>query len=334
NAHLIRAASPTVLAVGANPNDVSPFDGKQRHGGRDRLYGFDHVFGPDATQVDVFAATVRQLLPAVLAGLETSCFAYGCTNSGKTHTVVGSPEAPGLMSLGLVELFAMLAAHTQCHPYEVSLSYLEIYNEKIRDLLSRTSEALELRTDAEGAVAVAGISRERAHSPEEVLALVRRGSRQRVQEGTAANSASSRSHAVLQIFVLMGPDTNALGKPLKRRLGKLSLVDLAGSERAAETQNRGQRMIEGASINKSLLALGNCINALAAASQHDGATKKNKSYVNFRDSQLTRLLANAISGPCKTVMIANVSPALANLDETLNTLKFASRAATIQTKAL
>lgn len=143
-------------------------------------------------------------------------------------------------------------------------------------------------------------------------------------EATEANETSSRSHAVLQI-ICEHKDKDA-GISTELRTGKLSLIDLAGSERASKTNNRGIRMIEGANINKSLLALGNCINAL-----HENNSKNQQNYIPFRDSKLTRLLKDSLGGNCRTVMIANISPSNQTFEETHNTLKYANRAKNIKT---
>ena len=155
----------------------------------------------------------------------------------------------------------------------------------------------------------------RTHNAEEVMVLVAKGNEMRKTEGTAANPVSSRSHAVLQVMC----EHKNKGK---LRVSKLSLIDLAGSERASNTENRGVRLVEGAKINRSLLALGNCINALS----------KKGMFVNFRDSKLTRLLKDSLGGNTRTVMIAHVSPSATSFEETLNTLKYAHRARSIQTQ--
>lgn len=195
------------------------------------------------------------------------------------------------------------------------ISYLEIYNETIKDLLN-PSGPLELREDnREQRINVAGLSEIMATNRREVIQLLIRGNKARTIEPTAANQTSSRSHALLTVTVMHAT-------PLGTKLGRLYLTDLAGSERAKKTKNRGKRLQEGAHINRSLLALGNCINALS-----DGAK-----YVNYRDSKLTRLLKEALSGRCKTVMIAHVSPEAQHRDETKNTLVYADRANHITTR--
>ena len=290
---------------------------------REKLYYFDRAFGETTSQQDVFDHTVRFLVDAVLEGYNATVFAYGATGAGKTHTMMGTEETPGIMPLTLGDLFTKINELTKTNnaTYDVTLSYLEIYNENIRDLLSGKSDVLELREDPSRGVVVAGITYVSAKSPKEVLHFLNKGNRSRVCEATGANQVSSRSHAVMQVFV--GQTTVDKSGKKSHRFSKLSMIDLAGSERAADTQNRGIRMIEGANINRSLLALGNCINTLV-----EGKSK----YVNYRDSKLTRLLKDSLGGNCRTVMIANISPASSHFDETLNTLKYASRAATIKTQ--
>lgn len=198
---------------------------------------------------------------------------------------------------------------------KVSISYLEIYNELIRDLLN-PGGPLELREDNRGQrITVAGLSEITTTSRQEVVSLLLKGNKARTMEPTAANQTSSRSHALLSITV-------QTKTPLGTKQGRLFLTDLAGSERAKKTKNRGKRLQEGAHINRSLLALGNCINALSGGAR----------YVNYRDSKLTRLLKEALSGKCKTVMIAHVAPEAKHRDETKNTLVYADRANSISTR--
>lgn len=199
--------------------------------------------------------------------------------------------------------------------FQVSISYLEIYNELIRDLLN-PGGPLELREDNRGQrITVAGLSEITALNRYEVIQLLLRGNKARTMEPTAANQTSSRSHALLSITIT---HTSTMGT----KQGRLFLTDLAGSERAKKTKNRGKRLQEGAHINRSLLALGNCINALSGGAR----------YVNYRDSKLTRLLKEALSGKCRTVMIAHVAPETKHRDETKNTLVYADRANNITTR--
>ncbi|KAL2914435.1 Kinesin-like protein kif19 [Polyrhizophydium stewartii] len=267
-----------------DPNDDALEDVLRRERQREKLFWFDGVFDETASQTHVFDHTVRHLIDSVLHGFNATVLAYGATGAGKTYTMLGNETSPGIMVLTLADLFSKITTDNEAGAgnYDVVLSYMEIYNENIRDLLSGKADILELREDAVRGVVVAGITIAPVHSPEEVMTLLRKGNKNRSQEATGANEVSSRSHAVLQVYVTYRTTDPQSGQRMQR-FAKLSMIDLAGSERAAETNNRGMRMIEGANINRSLLALGNCINALV------DPAKKNK-YVNYRDSKLTRLL--------------------------------------------
>jgi len=224
----------------------------------------------------------------------------------------------------LHDLFVEIQKFEGKREYQVSMSYLEIYNELIRDLLAPTSQPsyLELREDAKGTIQVAGLSEVIAKTPEEVMEMLHKGNRARTQEPTKANKTSSRSHAVLQVNIKQRDVTRSHMEQV--HFAKLYMIDLAGSERAAQTQNTGRRMMEGAHINRSLLALGNCINALSE--------KGNTKYVNYRDSKLTRILKDSLGGNSRTVMIAHISPASVHFEESRNTLNYADRAKYIKTK--
>lgn len=208
---------------------------------------------------------------------------------------------------------------------EIFVSYVEIYNEQIRDLLipKENSAYLELRDDPIKGVTLAGANEITVESVEEVMNLLIQGNRQRTTEATNANQTSSRSHAVFQINLSITPKTKNIAT--EKIVSKLSLIDLAGSERGTVTENRGIRLREGAKINQSLLALANCINAL-------GDKSKKGSFVPYRDSKLTRMLKDSLGGNCKTVMVVTISPASSQFEETLNTLKYANRAKNITTK--
>ncbi|KAL5019094.1 hypothetical protein ScPMuIL_004816 [Solemya velum] len=289
---------------------------------REKHFMFDYSFDSNSTQESVYEATTKILIGNVINGYNATVFAYGATGAGKTYTMLGMDDDPGIMARALNDLFLEMEKTSEDMAYKVTMSYLEIYNEMIRDLLQPSSGILDLREDAKGGVQVAGLSEVMARSTVEVMDVLLKGNKQRTQEPTSANKTSSRSHAVLQVTV---KQQNRVRNVMQEvRVGKLFLVDLAGSERAANTLNRGKRMVEGAHINRSLLALGNCINALS--------DKNGSKYVNFRDSKLTRLLKDALWGNCKTVMIAHISPASAHFEESRNTLVYADRAKHIKTK--
>ncbi|XP_071540664.1 kinesin-like protein KIF19 isoform X3 [Panulirus ornatus] len=284
---------------------------------QDKQFVYDRLFHEDSTQKAVYEDTTKHLVEDVVNGFCATVFAYGATGAGKTFTMVGSPDQPGIMVRALNDLFQILGDPDKQKKTKISMSYLEIYNENIRDLL-QPSGTLELREDAKtGVIQVAGLSEKSIISTKEVMKLLTKGNKERTCEPTAANKTSSRSHALLQVNVrksLIKGD----GEEVKN--GRLFMVDLAGSERAKQTKNKGKQLREGAHINRSLLALGNCINALA-----EGRAK----YVNYRDSKLTRLLKDALSGNCRTVMVAHVSPCHLHREETRNTLIYADRAKNI-----
>ena len=228
----------------------------------------------------------------------------------------------------MADLFQRIEDRKDDYTAEVVVTFLEIYNEEIRDLLSDTAiptprGGLQIREDK--AVKVVGLNELRPKTAEEVKDIVLMGNSRRTQSPTHANETSSRSHAVLQVHVTQSPRTASLTE--ERFMGTLSIIDLAGSERAAATTNMGQRMVEGANINKSLLALGNCINALC---ESGGAVR----HVPYRNSKLTRLLKFSLGGNCKTVMIVCVAPTSLHFDDTHNTLIYAERATKIKTRVV
>ncbi|KAI9684162.1 MAG: kinesin-like protein Klp5 [Trizodia sp. TS-e1964] len=291
---------------------------------KDQTFGFDRVFDENTTQGDVYEASTKCLLDNVLDGFNATVFAYGATGCGKTHTITGTAQQPGIIFLTMQELFEKINERSNEKTTEVSLSYLEIYNETIRDLLlpGGSKAGLMLREDANQTVSVAGLSSHHPQNVEEVMDMIMKGNALRTMSPTEANATSSRSHAVLQINVSQKDRNADVNEP--HTMATLSIIDLAGSERASATKNRGERLIEGANINKSLLALGSCINALC--------DPRKRNHVPYRNSKLTRLLKFSLGGNCKTVMIVCVSPSSQHYDETQNTLRYANRAKNIQTK--
>lgn len=292
---------------------------------KDQTFGFDRIFDDNAQQADVYEATTKPLLDSVLDGYNATVFAYGATGCGKTHTITGTVQQPGIIFLTMQELFERVGELSSEKVTEISLSYLEIYNETIRDLLTEESVprgGLMLREDCNQAVSVSGLSSHHPRNVEEVMDMIMRGNHMRTMSPTAANATSSRSHAVLQINVAQKDRNASVEEP--HTMATLSIIDLAGSERASATKNRGERLLEGANINKSLLALGSCINALC--------DPRKRNHVPYRNSKLTRLLKFSLGGNCKTVMIVCVSPSSEHFDETQNTLRYANRAKNIQTK--
>ncbi|KAM6164025.1 kinesin-like protein KIF19 [Rhynchocyon petersi] len=299
-----------------------PDDILRAHRSREKSYLFDVAFDFTATQEMVYQATTKSLIEGVISGYNATVFAYGPTGCGKTYTMLGTDHEPGIYVRTLNDLFRAIEETSDDMEYEVSMSYLEIYNEMIRDLLNPALGYLELREDSKGVIQVAGITEVSTINAKEIMQLLMKGNRQRTQEPTAANQTSSRSHAVLQVAVRQRSRIKNILQEVRQ--GRLFMIDLAGSERASQTQNRGQRMKEGAHINRSLLALGNCINALS--------DKGSNKYINYRDSKLTRLLKDSLGGNSRTVMIAHISPASSAFEESRNTLTYAGRAKNIKTR--
>uniref|UniRef100_A0A8D0ERI2 Kinesin-like protein n=1 Tax=Strix occidentalis caurina TaxID=311401 RepID=A0A8D0ERI2_STROC len=301
------------------PSSVLPTHGPKHHG-KDLKFVFDRVFGEEAAQEEVFQHTTHELLDSVLNGYNCSVFAYGATGAGKTYTMLGSDKSPGIMYLTMVELYKRIEARKEEKSCEVLVSYQEVYNEQIHDLLEPKGP-LAIREDPEKGVVVQGLSFHQPASAEQLLEMLANGNRNRTQHPTDANTTSSRSHAIFQIYVKQQDRTGGLTHNLQ--VAKMSLIDLAGSERASVANTKGERLREGANINRSLLALINVINALAE-------TKSKKSHIPYRDSKLTRLLKDSIGGNCRTIMIAAVSPSVLAYEDTYNTLKYASRAKEIK----
>lgn len=280
---------------------------------------FDASFPDSTTQAEVYSTSTADLVEGVLQGRNGTVFCYGATGAGKTYTMLGTMENPGVMVLAIKDLFSKVRQRSYDGSHSIQLSYLEVYNETVRDLLS-PGRPLLLREDKQGIVA-AGLTQYRAYSTDEVMKLLQQGNQNRTTEPTRMNETSSRSHAILQVVV----EYRYLdGANIVARVGKLSLIDLAGSERALATDQRTQRSLEGANINRSLLALSSCINALVEGKRH----------IPYRNSKLTQLLKDSLGGACNTVMIANISPSNLSFGETQNTLHWADRAKEIKTKAM
>lgn len=278
---------------------------------------FDRIFDSTSTNDDVFEGSTKSLISNLLDGYNCSVFAYGATGAGKTHTMLGSREDPGITYRTVAELFSEIEKQSKHREFNLNVTYLEIYNENVQDLLQKSGQ-LHLREDGRCGVIVAGLEPIAIRSAEELLLLLAEGNKNRTQHPTDANKESSRSHAVFQVYIEI---INKLDSQVQRV--KLSMIDLAGSERASATGCKGVRFKEGANINKSLLALGNCINNLA-----DGIK-----YIPYRDSKLTRLLKDSLGGNCHTVMIANIGPSSLTYEDTYNTLRYANRAKKIKSYA-
>ncbi|NXU16485.1 KI18A protein, partial [Pardalotus punctatus] len=286
---------------------------------KDLKFMFDAIFDDSSSQLEVFEHTTKSLIDGFLNGFNCTVLAYGATGAGKTYTMLGSPEDPGVMYLTMMALYRRMDQLKEDKMCEVAVSYLEIYNEQIRDLLV-SSGPLAVREDAQQGVVVQGLTLHQPKSAEEILQMLDYGNKNRTQHPTDVNASSSRSHAVFQIYLRQQDKTASINQNI--RVAKMSLIDLAGSERAHATNAKGARFVEGTNINRSLLALGNVINALA--------DPKSKKHIPYRNSKLTRLLKDSLGGNCRTIMIAAISPSSLFYDDTYNTLKYANRAKDIK----
>eukprot|EP00948_MAST-09A_sp_MAST-9A-sp1_P002300 g2300.t1 len=291
-----------------------------------KLFTFDCVYGPNSKQIDIYEETAAPLVEAVLNGYNGTMFAYGQTGAGKSFTMEGKsdvPELRGVIPNSFRHIFNTISNNTDPKvQYLVRASYLEIYNEEIRDLLSNNPKnRLELKENPDTGVYVKDLASFVVKSVSEIDHVMRAGKKNRSTGATLMNQTSSRSHSIFTIVVEMS-EIGDDGKP-HFRVGKLNMVDLAGSERQAKTGATGQRLKEATNINMSLSALGNVIYALVDS---------RSTHVPYRDSKLTRLLQSSLGGNTKTVMCANAGPADYNYDETLSTLRYANRAKNIKNK--
>ena len=286
-----------------------------------KVFAFDAVYGPDAEQQLIYDETGFPLIENILEGYNGTIFAYGQTGCGKTFTMSGKAEHPGIIPNAFKHIFSSISDTGADRMFLVYCSYVEIYNEEIRDLLKYDPKTkLELKEKPDSGVFIKGLQKESVATVSDIMRLMDQGASHRTTKETAMNEHSSRSHSIFTVYVEMSVNRED-GAHLKA--GKLNLVDLAGSERQKKTQAEGDRLKEAIEINLSLSALGNVISALV-----DG----HSSHIPYRDSKLTRLLQDSLGGNTKTIMIAVASPADYNYDESLSTLRYASRAKFIQNR--
>ncbi|XP_045380090.1 kinesin-like protein KIF18A [Camelus bactrianus] len=324
---VVHVVDKHILVFDPKQEEISFFHGKKtinrditKRQNKDLKFVFDAVFDETSTQLEVFEHTTKPILRSFLNGYNCTVLAYGATGAGKTHTMLGSAAEPGVMYLTMLDLYKSMDEIKEEKICSTAVSYLEVYNEQIRDLLVN-SGPLAVREDAQKGVVVQGLTLHQPKSSEEILQLLDNGNKNRTQHPTDMNATSSRSHAVFQIYLRQQDKTASINQNV--RIAKMSLIDLAGSERASSTSAKGTRFIEGTNINRSLLALGNVINALAD-------TKRKNQHIPYRNSKLTRLLKDSLGGNCQTIMIAAVSPSSVFYDDTYNTLKYANRAKDIK----
>ncbi|XP_050664583.1 kinesin-like protein Klp98A [Leptidea sinapis] len=318
---------------------------EQNEGSREKYkdFTFDHSYwsydsedNHYASQEQVFSDLGLEVLDSAFEGYNACVFAYGQTGSGKTFTMMGSPESQGLIPRICRQLFSrVMAGKESGASYRTEVSYLEIYNERVKDLLSTDAgHSLRVREHPKLGPYVQDLSKHLVSDYDDIQECMHRGNLQRTTASTQMNDVSSRSHAIFTITFVQASYLRHNNMP-SETVSKVHLVDLAGSERADATGATGQRLVEGAHINKSLVTLGSVISALAESSQpvevRSPKTKKNV-FIPYRDSVLTWLLKDSLGGNSKTIMIAAISPADCNYGETLSTLRYANRAKNIINK--
>ncbi|XP_015184983.1 PREDICTED: kinesin-like protein KIF16B isoform X2 [Polistes dominula] len=298
-------------------------------------WSFDLTDDNYASQEEVFYDLGTDVIESAFEGYNACVFAYGQTGSGKTFTMMGSPESQGLIPRICKTLFARMAAGKESGAsYRTEVSFLEIHNERVKDLLKidqTQSHSLRVREHPKRGPYVQDLSSHLVYDYSDIQECMVRGNTHRTTASTNMNDVSSRSHAIFTItFVQAGFSE---GNMPSETVSKVHLVDLAGSERANATGATGQRLKEGAHINKSLVTLGSVISALAeVSSSGDSSSSKRNVFIPYRDSVLTWLLKDSLGGNSKTIMIAAISPADCNYGETLSTLRYANRAKNIINK--
>ncbi len=277
-------------------------------------FAFDFAFQEKTNQEEIYHYTTETLLQSVFDGFNSTVFAYGATGSGKTYTMVGNGENPGLMVRTISDLFNMIKSNNNDNNYRITINYIEVYNETLKDLLSENENSnVELRSDPLKGNVLIGCEFIEVNNANDAFKLLIKGNRRRRETPTVNNSNSSRSHAILQINLEREEKNNN-----NYSFGKFILVDLAGSEKISANSGKISKANESGSINKSLLALANCINILCSSNS--------KNFIPWRDSKLTRILQESLSGNCRIVMIATISPSLMCIEETMYTLQYANRA--------
>ncbi|WJZ93819.1 hypothetical protein VitviT2T_012726 [Vitis vinifera] len=285
-------------------------------------FDFDRIFGEDCKTAEVYQTCTKDIVVAAVRGFNGTVFAYGQTNSGKTHTMRGSATEPGVIPLAVHDLFDIIQ-EDMSREFLLRMSYMEIYNEEINDLLAPEHRKLQIHESLERGIFVAGLREEIVVSPKQILDLMEFGESHRHIGETNMNLYSSRSHTIFRMIIESRDktvDEDIGGSCDAVRVSVLNLVDLAGSERAAKTGAEGVRLKEGSHINKSLMALGTVIKKLSEGAESQG------SHVPYRDSKITRILQPALGGNSNTAIICNITLAQIHADETKSSLQFASRA--------
>ncbi len=312
NKHEEEQNSELCVEVNKDNNTVSIF----KKTGNPKTFQFDYVFPMDCNQREIYDTVAFPIVDSIFQGYNGTIFAYGQTGCGKTFTMMGiidNPDLRGVIPNAFHHIFGFIKTEGESKKFLVRCSFVEIYNEEVRDLLVSNSKKLDIREHPKKGIFVKDLTYITLQDTPDIQKCLDKGNKNRHVGQTSMNDQSSRSHSIFTVYLEI--EENG-----KIRSGKLHLVDLAGSERVGKTNATGQTFDEGKKINLSLTALGGVIDALSS----------NKKHIPYKDSKLTRLLADSLGGNTKTAMFANISPASYNYDETFGTLRYASRAKLIK----
>ena len=305
------------VQVDKDNNTVSVISDKNES----KTFPFDYVYPMETTQREVYDQVAFPIVDSIFQGYNGTIFAYGQTGCGKTFTMMGiitDPQLRGVIPNAFDHIFGFIKTEGESRKFFLRCSFVEIYNEEVRDLLGNKDKKLDIREDPKKGTFLKDLTYVTIKNPADIDKSLDTGNKNRHVGATSMNDQSSRSHSLFTVYLEIeekGENNNS-----RIKSGKLNLVDLAGSERVGKTNATGQTFDEGKKINLSLTALGSVIDALS----------QNRKYIPYKDSKLTRLLADSLGGNTKTVMFANISPASYNYDETLGTLRYASRAKLIK----
>ena len=296
----------------------------------------DQVISTTSTNKEIFEELFKPNIHHILNGINMTIFAYGQTSTGKTYTMQGEiPDNAGIIPLTLEELFKQIKNDKDIIDSQIGVSFIEIYNESINDLLDSSKINLDLRETPNREVIVSNLTEIKIRNHEQALNLLIKGNESRIVASTKLNEKSSRSHVIfrLNIEITKNVKKNNFGEEeIEKVLLKnhINLIDLAGSENSNKTGCVGQRLKEGSNINKSLLALSNVINKLSQNTGNNNSSSQNF-FVNYRDSKLTRLLQNSLGGNSKTSIICTITDDAEHYNETMNTIHFGNKAKNIKT---
>ncbi|KAE9524819.1 hypothetical protein AGLY_014869 [Aphis glycines] len=336
-----RASEPSIVSFPGNGRIL--VEGFQTIGGsngpKSKLFSFNVVFEPASTQEDIFQYSgIKKLIEMAAEGFNTTCFCYGQTGSGKTHTLTGPPGMffnkriepfsvdHGLVFRSFMYLFRLVQQRQDLH-FVLKASFLEIYNEKVIDLLNpgTVRKPLDVRWSRKARnFYVDNLFMVDCEELDDLQAVLEEGMKNRTVGSHNMNECSSRSHTMLTVYITSEQQISEDGVFITKQ-GKINFVDLAGSEMTKKTMSEGKTLEEANNINKSLMVLGYCIASLSDP-------KKRKGHIPYRDSKLTKLLSDSLAGTGVTLMIACISPARSNASETISTLRYAARAKKIKTK--